>query len=264
MNVKTFKHNGNLGDIIFSLPTIIALGGGALYIGRYPQGVEARPFNDDMISQIIELLKTQSYLRDVARHNGESIDYDLNKFREIFSCYDHIVNWHLKAFGVTFDTAKPWLENIEPKHINNIVVNNTFRDRDVPLDWDALKGYEEQCVFVGLEHEYKRFGKVMALNIPWHPTPSILELARVIKGARLFIGNQSLGFALAEAMKVPRILEVHHHCPSSMPLSSNSRIILTQKILRKTFGIKPKFTQRIKEDLGRKRDQIAALLKRED
>jgi hypothetical protein len=47
-----------------------------------------------------------------------------------------------------------------------------------------------------------------------------------------------LGFALAEAMKVPRIQEVHHHCPSCLPLSGNARIILTEKILKHPFGIR--------------------------
>ena len=260
--IKTFKHNGNLGDIIFSLPAIITLGGGKLYIDKYAPGIEARPFTDEMIDQIIELLKTQSYLKEVTRYNGEHIDYDLNKFRELFSCYDHIVNWHLKAFGVTFDTSKPWLTNIDGKYVNDIVINNTFRDRDILIDWKVLKGYEKLCVFVGFENEYKRFEKVIGLKIPWYPTKSILELAAIIKGAKLFIGNQSLAFSLAEAMKVPRILEVHHHCPSCMPMSANGRIILTRKILRKTFSITPPPLQRVKEFVGRKNHQVVGFFKR--
>lgn len=214
------------------------MGGGKLYIGKHPPGVECRVITDETIAQMIELLKLQPYLSDVAPYNNETIDYSLSKFADIFACYDHIVNWHLKAFGVHFDTTKPWLFNIKPLHTNDIVINNTFRERDVPPDWQILEGYLDKCVFVGFEHEYERFKKEMALNIPWHPTKSILELAQVICGSNLFIGNQSLAFALAEAMKVPRILELHHHCPSSMPLSDNARIILTEKILKKTFSIK--------------------------
>ncbi len=240
MQIKTFKHNGNCGDIIFSLPTIIALGGGKLYIGKNPPGI-GRIFTDEMRDQMIELLKTQPYLADVSPYNNEYIDYDLSKFVEIFNCYDHIVNWHLKLFKSQFDTSKAWLESINPIHTKDIVVNTTFRDRDVPLDWQVLKEYKNKCIFVGFKKEYDNFKESIGLNIPWHPTKSILEFAQVIKGSKLFIGNQSLGFALAEAMKVPRILEVHHHCPSSMPLSSNARIVLTDKILRKTFLIKRKF-----------------------
>lgn len=236
--VRTFRHSGNLGDIIFSLPAIIALGGGRLYLSNNTPGVETRPFSDAMLDQMIELLKTQSYLKDVRRYDGERIDYDLDEFRKIFSCHDHIARWHLKAFNVNFDLTKPWLENIEPIRSREIVVNNTFRDRDVPLDWKVLEGLEDRTIFVGLEHEYKAFREVIGLDVPWRPTATLLELARVIKGARLFIGNQSFGFALAEAMKVPRILEIHHHCPSCLPLSGNARTILTEKILKHPFGVR--------------------------
>lgn len=236
--MKTFKHSGNLGDIIFSLPTIIALGGGRLYLSNNTTGVETRKFTDEMLEQMTELLKTQKYLSDVSRYNGESVDYDLDKFREIFACYDHIARWHLKAFNVQFDLARAWLEDIKPVRTREIIVNYTLRDCDVPLNWQVLKGLEDRCIFAGLEHEYKGFKEVTALEIPHHPTKTLLEFAQVIRGAKLFIGNQSLGFALAEAMKVPRILEVHHHCPSSMPLSENARIILTEKILKHPFGIR--------------------------
>ncbi len=243
---KTFKHSGNLGDIIFSLPTIIALGGGKLYLSNKTPGVETRKFTDDMLEQMIELLKTQSYLSDVCRYNGEDIDYNLDKFREIFACYDHIARWHLKAFNAQFDLTRAWLENIKPIRTRDIVINDTRREGDVALDWPILSKYEDMCVFAGFEHEYNGFIKSWSLNIPRHPTKTILEFAGVIKGAKLFIGNQSLGFALAEAMKVPRILKVHHHCPSCMPLSENARIILTEKILKHTFGIKKNFLSSVK------------------
>jgi hypothetical protein len=38
---KRFKHSGDLGDIIFSLPTIRALGGGTLYLD--PAGGQNSP-----------------------------------------------------------------------------------------------------------------------------------------------------------------------------------------------------------------------------
>ena len=38
----TFKHSGDLGDVIFSLPTIRALGGGQLLLD--PEGGESSPY----------------------------------------------------------------------------------------------------------------------------------------------------------------------------------------------------------------------------
>ena len=40
--MNTFKHSGDIGDIIFSLPTIKALGGGKLYLD--PEGGESSPY----------------------------------------------------------------------------------------------------------------------------------------------------------------------------------------------------------------------------
>lgn len=236
--MKTFRHSGNLGDIIFSLPTIIALGGGKLYLSNTTPGVETRKFTDTMLAQMRELLSTQSYLTSVEKWNGEDIDYDLDKFRKIFACYDHIARWHLKAFDAQFDLTKAWLENIKPARTKEIVINDTLRDDDMPLNWDALRGLEDRCVFIGLEHEYKGWTEGSKLDVKWHPTKTIMEFAQIIRGAKLFIGNQSFGFALAEAMKIPRILEMHRHCPSCMPLSENARIVLTEKILKHPFGIR--------------------------
>ena len=99
--------------------------------------------------------------------------------------------------------------------------------------------------------EYEKFKREFNLNIRYHPTKTISDLASVIKGCRLFIGNQSFAFSLAEAMKVPRILEIHHHCPNCMPLSSNARIILTEKILKHTFSIKKSLLGIVKSGLSR-------------
>ncbi len=41
-----------------------------------------------------------------------------------------------------------------------------------------------------------------------------LQLAQLIAGSRLFIGNQSLPFAIAEALKVNRLLEVYYKAPN--------------------------------------------------
>ena len=63
-DIKTFKHSGNLGDIVYSLPTIIALGGGILYLNNRVEGMRieknvAGPqpmMTAEMMSGIMELL----------------------------------------------------------------------------------------------------------------------------------------------------------------------------------------------------------------
>jgi len=42
-------------------------------------------------------------------------------------------------------------------------------------------------------------------------------MAQIIKGCKLLVGNLSLGFALAEAIKVPRLLESGPNFPLVYP-----------------------------------------------
>jgi ADP-heptose:LPS heptosyltransferase len=53
------------------------------------------------------------------------------------------------------------------------------------------------------------------VDIPWKETPTFLDLARLIAGCRLFVGNQSVAYVLAQALLVPRIVEL-------WPLSPNN------------------------------------------
>ena len=69
-----------------------------------------------------------------------------------------------------------------------------------------MEKFGKRAAFVGLAREYLDFvsqhGAVFL-----RPTRDLLELASVIAGSRLFAGNQSVGHALAEAMKVDSLLE---------------------------------------------------------
>ena len=92
--MNTFKHSGDLGDIIYSLPTIRALGGGILYLD--PAGGESDPYiraqcvdgktrlNKQTIDFLSPLLKLQPYITDVRYWNGEKVTYNLDEFRQKF------------------------------------------------------------------------------------------------------------------------------------------------------------------------------------
>ena len=245
---KTFKHSGNLGDIIYSLPTIIALGGGILYLNnrmdelRINKKAPLPPsvLTADMMSEIIELLKLQPCLSDVRFYNNEPIDFDLDKFREFYSRYNrcsHLAYGHLNTFGVKFNLNLPWLENIKPIYVKDIIVNRSVRNLSPSnkFNYSALRGYEDRCVFIGFDSEYKKFLSDAGLNIQRHAPTTILEFAGIIKGSRLFVGNQSLGFALAEAMKHPRALEISYLFPNCLPQSMNGHIKLSKGLVKRAL-----------------------------
>jgi hypothetical protein len=74
MKNKTFKHSGDLGDIIFSLPVIASEGGGVLYLD--PEGGKQEPLvswgqyettklTEGSILALKPLLEAQDYIEEV-------------------------------------------------------------------------------------------------------------------------------------------------------------------------------------------------------
>lgn len=250
-DVRTFKHSGNLGDIIYALPTIIALGGGILYIATNdhpplisPDAPHPFPLSSDIIDQMADLLKTQPYLKDVRLYGGEAVDYDLDCFRE-YVVNDralwkiHLAHWHLIKFNVRFDLCQQWLFNIAASHVKDIVVTYSTKNAAPSgiFNWQALEDYTDQCIFLGFENEYHAFKKRTGLEISFLTVRDIVELAQVIKGSKLLISNQSFGFALAEAMKHPRFLDVLRLRSNSLPQSCNGYVSLNKETINKyLFG----------------------------
>src|SRR5690606_15201623 len=112
------------------------------------------------------------------------------------------------------DLSKPWLE-VEPDDSlqDTIIVNRTLRARNDSINYRFLKG--SPVIFVGHVDEFERFGIENELpDLIYLETMNLLELAVAIRSCKFFIGNQSLCFALAEAMKVPRILETCSYLPN--------------------------------------------------
>jgi hypothetical protein len=245
--VRTFKHSGNLGDIIYALPTIMALGSGILHIatGDYPPLISAEaphpiPLSSDIVDQMVAFLKIQPYLKDVKPYGGEVVDYDLDCFRE-YVVNDralwkvHLAYWHLKTFNVRFDLWQRWLFNIASSYVNDIVVTYSVNNATHcgVFNWRVLEDYIDKCIFLGFENEYYEFKKYTGLEISFLKAKNIVELAQVIKGSKLLISNQSFCFALAEAMKHPRVLDVLRLRSNSLPQSCNGYINLNKEIIDK-------------------------------
>ncbi len=66
-------------------------------------------------------------------------------------------------------------------------------------------------------------------NLVWQPVVNFLELAAVIAGSKLFIGNQSFPFSIAEGLKATRLLEVYHRIPNVIPEGKNGYDFYFQK-----------------------------------
>jgi hypothetical protein len=225
---KTFKHSGDMGDIIFSLPVIRAMGGGILYLD--PKGGFGSPLvkivakdrtklDAKSIDMLAPILKQQPYIEDVRHWNGEPVDHDLDQFRNSLG-FNNLSDSHLTAFNLpTTERDAAWIQIADPIVIPDrpIVVNRSIRYHGNYTFWESnLPRLGSKCIFVGYPKDYEIFIYTFGQEIPYYPTPELLTLARVIAGCHLFMGNQGFPHALAEGMKKNLVNEVFQHRPSAI------------------------------------------------
>ena len=222
------SHGGNVGDLIWGIPTMKALAKDQqvdLYLKANVPGAYPGPhpcgkvqMTTEYAENIAELLRTQSMFSKVELcQPGQRVDYDLDAFRRTAFPKDrgHIALWYAHAFMVAPRIWEPWLKLDVPKN-NLILINRTKRYRNPRIHYTFLVD-KPNVKFVGLEDEYQDFCRAWN-GVPWLSTRNHLELAQAIAGCRLFVGNQSTAYALAEGLGVPRIVEVCPQVPNAFPV----------------------------------------------
>ncbi|HZH64517.1 MAG TPA: hypothetical protein VEY10_06445 [Flavisolibacter sp.] len=221
-----FKHSGNSGDVIYSLPAIFELsknGKAKIYLQLNQPGLynlDFHPLGNVMLNaKMVELLKPlllhQPQIALVEEYKKQPIDYDLDEFRNYTFLQDRgsISRWYFNVLGISYNTSQPWL--VAPKdeqYADKIVIARSHRYRSPVVDYSFLTKYPNK-LFVGVQEEYEDMKKAVP-DIEFKPVADFLEMATIINSCKLFIGNQSFPFAIAEALKVRRLLEVYFKLPN--------------------------------------------------
>ncbi len=240
-----FKHSGNAGDIIYSLPVVYGLANGKkihfhLQVDRHcDYGNNKHPLgnlmlNEQMVTLLKPLLIYQENIECVDVYDNQPIDFDLDKFREypLNLKGGNIAQWYFLTFGMNANLNNKWL-NATPEHSynNTIVIARSHRYQSPGISYDFLNEYPRK-IFVGVEEEYLEIKKMIP-SIEYRPVKNFLELANIIAGSKLFIGNQSFPFALAEGLKTKRILELYHQSPNVNVEGSNGYVFCFQQQFEK-------------------------------
>lgn len=213
--MNTFKHSGDFGDIIFALPIIKALYGGTLFIAPGQGTREA--MTPAKMEAIRPLLMEQEDILDVKWHRGEKIKHDFTNFRErsYIPTLTLSESQRIEVLPLqTVDFSKPWLTvpNIE-KHGRTVIARSArYHNPEWNAIWPEVLQRYPDALFVGLKEEHEAFERDFG-KVEFRPTPDLLELAKVIAGGVLFIGNQSAPNAIAEGLKMNSILEVAPRSP---------------------------------------------------
>ncbi|MGZ3763306.1 MAG: hypothetical protein ACXVB0_13820 [Mucilaginibacter sp.] len=225
-------HSGNAGDIIYSLPVVKKLHEMTSipvnFMLKLNEPLEVFPgdthplgkvmLDQTMADNLKELLISQNYIHSTEIYSDQRIDLDLSSFREsgIELNNSNIARWNFYTTGINTDLSKPWLNvDARTEFSDSIVLARSSRYNNPLIDYSFLSDYKN-IVFVGVRSEYDRMRKIIG-GLHWHPVKDFLELAEVIKGSKLFIGNQSFPFSIAEALKTPRLLEIYPIVPNVIP-----------------------------------------------
>jgi len=243
--MNKYKHSGALGDLIYSLPIVQHLGPGEFYlhlnqmdwIGQHYYGSLPTPFHQGRMTQqdfeyMRDFMLAQTYITDFkVMTPSTEITHNLDRFRPVFVGHPtNYIDIYSQVFNITDPATQtqirttPWLTVPNPLRLEDrdVVVNRSQRwIPPTPSPQWALwqsQGIEERAVFVGLPSEYSAFQRDVGWNIPHQPTQTMMEVAQYIRGADLYIGNQSQGLALALGLGVDQIC---CEARTDMPLERN-------------------------------------------
>lgn len=206
--IVNYFHSGDLGDVLYALPSIRALGKGDLYLNSRPWTAKMPP---ERVKVLKSLLEAQSYVDRVSHGDAPKDEYtvDFSTFRNGGLIYGVSLG-DLQSDWVHADADfEPWLQ-VEPSTQGHgrIVCHRSPRYQNPYFRWDEIgKEFLSQLLFVGLPHEVEELRRTTKVHAEYVATQDYLELARLIAGADLFIGNQSSPMALAIGLGVPFIQE---------------------------------------------------------
>lgn len=184
--------------------------------------------NKGMFDMMKPLVESQEYIHNMEEFVGQEniyIDIDLMR-KKVFVNLPHgsIQSWLMYVYhDLHYDLSKPWIElpdkdlPIIPWIKDKIIVNFTERYRNGHISYFFLRKYKHRLVFAGTDKEHLLFCNHWGIDMPKLDVKDFLEYAYAIKHCKFFLGNQSLGWNIAEAMKTPRVLEVCQQAVNCLP-----------------------------------------------
>lgn len=257
----SFLHDGSIGDIWASLPSIqgyykktgrkakyyLTNGQAAIYYEgavhptKGEDGITQVMLNKDMINMIIPLLKSQEYIEDAAIHNDEMIDIDMNRIRQTFVNMPHglLSMWYVIVYpDLEFNLADQFLfikDSEKDLAKGKIIISRTERYQNPNIDYSFLKEYEDKIVFSGTKKERNLFCMQFDLDIPRLEIKDFYELAQAVNQSNGLISNQTMIFQLAEGLHTPRAVELCSFAPNVIPIGEKAYYFYAQGALELYF-----------------------------
>lgn len=219
---NTFLSTGDLGDSLALLPIVRHLGGGAFILCPHEgEGGPREPMTEARANFLLPLIAAQPYITAATfSEHPQGVTHDFSHFRVTHRHLhgESLVGWQARHFRLdpaSIDLS-PWL-TVTPSQetAGRVVMSRSTRYRSQEFPWRRLiQKYYRTALFIGLSDEHADFERRVG-KVQHRPVSNALEIAELIAGSQLFVGNQSFPCWIAMALGVNLIQELYPQIPNS-------------------------------------------------
>ena len=220
----TGHHSGDIGDIIYGIPAFRAAGIDTIILNPAPTwGTSMGLRGCESLRPLLESQGFNVHIGDGSEPLGDGTSVSLDTFRHGMQdlTWTHLSLSQAKALGVDVDLSARYITGIEPHRVADVVVHRSPRYHNQWFAWKMLLSKADSVVAIGSPEEVALLSLACGRRIEHYLTDDFLEVARVIRGAKVFIGNQSSPFAIAEGLKANRVQETMFGIPNAIPQTAN-------------------------------------------
>jgi len=209
---------GDVGDMLAGLATIKHFGPAHLYLLKSTKVRES--MNPKKVYENLSpLLTKQPYITNVTYCEKEpEMAINLDIWRDGRDIKGSISGICARTFNIDSEPQQGWITCNEPQSVSEVIVARSGRyHANSQMYHKVMKEYLDKT-FVGLPEEHQAFEAEFG-KIPYHPTPNLYDLARVIAGCKIFVGNSSTPCWIALGVGVKKIINECHSpsCNCMMP-----------------------------------------------
>jgi hypothetical protein len=248
------KHSGQLGDIIYSMSFLRSfliknsIDKAVIFIPSDKKANHAAGLNHiggslmiskSMFEFVRELLVAQTYIHDVIYLPEINIpkgvlDLDLIRNGLINLSAGNIKSYYFKIFGMIDRNSGSWIDVNSENHVEDFdaIIGRSTRYVNLGIDYSNINKLSIKVGFIGTDFE---FDKILEINpqlaIKKVNVRNAFEAATIIKKSKVYIGNQSFFFAIAEALAHPRLLECFEPVPNVVSTPGCSGAFLTNSAM---------------------------------
>lgn len=233
-----FYHSGAFGDIIYSVPFCLSC------VGTYNvQDLEKNKYtllldlccchkpngNFDVayenLKLVAQLMAIQPYVRQVMCQKkiswGDYGALDLGIFRKgkvNMACGDISLRYNFIRRQLNYyNVYQPWLVVPQTDKFNQfkkkIVIFRSPRYRNNKVNYSPLRQFVKDCIYIGLQKQYTLFCIQNGFKPQFLRLNNFIQACQLMKSCAFVVGNQTFLFSLAQALKVPRLLEMCYSQP---------------------------------------------------